>query len=103
MELLQIQDLTGKFVACAHCQGTSVCQHVVYATTAHTNPFGEYMALIAHLQCQVCGHGPGKYAAAQTVKKGFFKTELSFTLPAWSELQRPVCGMCQGKGFLKLE
>lgn len=87
---MQVKRLNDRFVVeCQHCLGTTQCQHAAYF---NTNPHG-YMPFDEEhwLACPRCGEG---YHTGRSLKNSYD--------PVFdpSVLHRPVCSVCEGRGFI---
>lgn len=98
MKIQKIGDNT--FIECPHCKGTSECQFAVRRESTETGMEEHPGRITAHFVCTACGSG-GELHTEQTVGRPSYKTIEVW--PEHSQLQRPVCSVCNGKGFLKVE
>jgi hypothetical protein len=86
---MQVKRVNDRFVVeCQHCLGTTQCQ---YAVHFNTNPHGYTIDEEHWLACPRCGEG---YHTAHHRD--------NYDDPPFdpSVLHRPVCSVCEGRGFI---
>ena len=89
---MHVQRLNNRFVVeCQHCLGTTACQHAIH----FNSNYDRFDEIVEHwLMCQRCGEG---YHTIQKIPP--YNYDVNPPYFDTSALHRPVCAVCEGRGF----